>query len=296
MSAPVTEAHRELARTIRLHLTLGQAYQVIADSEARATAQANAQVESLISSAKNAIPASEHPAEPTVENWAWQIRNLGDDRRLVYAERDQLRAECLNLRADLDAIKAIRDEEKARADEAEHDCRDLIGQLNDALAELDGIRALAGRNKRYCFKDTARELVAALDQALDIAQAELKAEQDIRVINEIELKVSRAIVSKIWTQLGSPTYEQLKGRSIYHLIDELKAELATERARLEEMAAELAHCAGYIASVRTDRQITWHEELYALQTVEWAEGAVEIAEKANAVLEAHDAAMKEDRT
>ena len=73
----------------------------------------------------------------------------------------------------------------------------------------------------------------------------------------------------------------------------LERELATERARLKEMAAELAHCAGYIASVRTDRQITWHEELYALQTVEWAEGAVEIAEKANAVLEAHDAAMKE---
>lgn len=78
--------------------------------------------------------------------------------------------------------------------------------------------------------------------------------------------------------------------------DTLERELATERARLKEMAAELAHCAGYIASVRTDRQITWHEELYALQTVEWAEGAVEIAEKANAVLEAHDAAMKEDRT
>jgi hypothetical protein len=45
--------------------------------------------------------------------------------------------------------------------------------------------------------------------------------------------------------------------------------------------------------VRTDRLITWHEELYALQTLEWAEGAFEIAEKANAVLEAHDAAMKE---
>ncbi len=72
-----------------------------------------------------------------------------------------------------------------------------------------------------------------------------------------------------------------------------EAELAAERARLKEMAAELAHCAGYIASVRTDRLITWHEELYALQTLEWAEGAFEIAEKANAVLEAHDAAMKE---
>ena len=69
----------------------------------------------------------------------------------------------------------------------------------------------------------------------------------------------------------------------------LKAENETLREKLEEMAAELALCAGYIASVRTDRQITWHEELYALQTVEWAEGAVEIAEKANAVLEAHDA-------
>ena len=74
----------------------------------------------------------------------------------------------------------------------------------------------------------------------------------------------------------------------------LERELAKERARLKEMAAELAHCAGYIASVRTDRLITWHEELYALQTLEWAEGAFEIAEKANAVLEAHDAATTED--
>ena len=69
------------------------------------------------------------------------------------------------------------------------------------------------------------------------AEAELKAEQDIRVINEIELKVSRAIVSKIWVQLGSPTYEQLKGRSIYDLIDEMKAELAKERARLDWLMA-----------------------------------------------------------
>lgn len=76
--------------------------------------------------------------------------------------------------------------------------------------------------------------------------------------------------------------------------EEAESELAKARARLKEMAAYFAYCAGYIASVRTDRQITWHEELYALQTAEWAEGAVEIAEKANAVLEAHDAAMKEE--
>lgn len=96
--------------------------------------------------------------------------------------------------------------------------------------------------------------------------------------------------NRAWNILGDDNAE-----AAWSFARTLERELATERARLKEMAAELAHCAGYIASVRTDRQITWHEELYALQTVEWAEGAVEIAEKANAVLEAHDAAMKEGK-
>jgi len=228
MSAPVTEAHRKLVAAIIRDLSIDDGAQLIADSEAKAVEQANAQVESLLSAAKNAIPASEHPAEPTVENWAWQMRNLGEDRRLVYADRDKLRAEVEHLRESEKAFCEDRNTQRTRAERAE--------------AELDGIRALADRrNKRYHVEDTTHQLVAALDQALDIAQAEL----------------------------------------------------AAERARLDAMAAELANCAGYIASVRTDRLITWHEELYALQTLEWAEGAFEIAEKANAVLEAHDAAMKE---
>lgn len=66
-----------------------------------------------------------------------------------------------------------------------------------------------------------------------------------------------------------------------HLVRRLEAHAQT-------LAEILAECAGYLASVRTDRQIVHHEELFALQTVEWAEGAVEIAEKANAALEAHD--------
>jgi len=45
-------------------------------------------------------------------------------------------------------------------------------------AELAGIRALANRrNKRDHSQDTTHQLVAALDQALDIAQAELAAER-----------------------------------------------------------------------------------------------------------------------
>jgi len=48
-----------------------------------------------------------------------------------------------------------------------------------------------------------------------------------------ELENERAIVSRIWVQLGSPTYAQLKGRSIYDLIDEMKAELTAEREKAE---------------------------------------------------------------
>ena len=45
-------------------------------------------------------------------------------------------------------------------------------------AELAGIRALADRrNERDHSQDTTHQLVAALDQALDIAQAELATER-----------------------------------------------------------------------------------------------------------------------
>ena len=56
--------------------------------------------------------------------------------------------------------------------------REAIARAERAEAELAGIRALADRrNKRYHVEDTTHQLVAALDQALDIAQAELKAER-----------------------------------------------------------------------------------------------------------------------
>jgi len=103
------------------------------------------------------------------------------------AECDQLRVERNNLRADLDAIKAILNEEKARAERAE-----------DNLAALE-----------QCHDDNCRGVVKIGD----------------------ELATERAIVSRIWTQLGSPTYAQLKGRSIYDLIEELKADLTARLKR-----------------------------------------------------------------
>ena len=204
------------------------------------------------------------------------------------AERAEASLHALRLvcgTTDADKFTTWVDRANARADEAEHDCRVLIVQLNAAEAELKEWSLLnlwggtpeiihgfiKGQQARIhaaqdvegeleSTKERALTLANSLDQAqtelaelkesvlvqqifsddrirANAAEAELKAEQDIRVINEIELKVSRAIVSKIWVQLGSPTYEQLKGRSIYDLIDELKAELAKERARLDWLMA-----------------------------------------------------------
>jgi flavorubredoxin len=40
-------------------------------------------------------------------------------------------------------------------------------------------------------------------------------------------------ISQIWLQLGNPTYEELNGRSIHDLIDEIKAENKKLRETLE---------------------------------------------------------------
>jgi len=58
---------------------------------------------------------------------------------------------------------------------------------------------------------------------------------------------------------------------------------------IDRLAAALADAAGYLASVRTDRRVLADGTQFALQTLEWADGAKEYAEKANALLEEHDA-------
>jgi hypothetical protein len=112
-----------------------------------------------------------------------------------------------NLRADLDAIKAILTDEKARADRAEAELKAEQDNSVLAEAELANIRALANRrNKQDHSHDTTHQLVASLDQSLDIVQAELVEER--------------------W----------LKGCAIKRS-QELLSELASERARLDWLMA-----------------------------------------------------------
>lgn len=68
------------------------------------------------------------------------------------------------------------------------------------------------------------------------------------------------IVSRIWVQLGSPTYSELAGRSIYDLIDEMKAEIAhlkeaaagVRRAALKEA---MAACRGWESAIACEAAI-----------------------------------------
>ena len=291
MSTP-TEAYYDLRRHV-IFSDPDDGAELIANSEARAVAAA---VTALTCTHHNDL---ERAACPVCLVTA------------LTAERDQLRAALAlgqqNCDDAYDDLRAERDAAIARAERAEADLkllrewqRDVIqnasahhAERKDAIARAESAEREAFDWKKIARYEAARaERAEASLHALRLVCGTTDAEKFTTWVDranaraekaEAELAFQVARNSDLFTQRDEAVEAQ----------GEAEAELATERARLKEMAAELAHCAGYIASVRTDRLITWHEELYALQTLEWAEGAFEIAEKANAVLEAHDAAMKE---
>ena len=267
MSAP-TEAHLDLALQIAEAISRSgnvAAAQLIADSEAAAVEQANAHVESLLSAAKNAIPASEHPAEPTVQNWAWQIRNLGDDRRLVYADRDKLRAEVKESKARERAAIASWDEERQRALREGGQVVELRAEvawwknwheenekLEDGIAvkvqaTIDQLRAEVERLKRtqplsaysrnpddpvvgdvYSMEQSnARLLESARDELVNCAKRAERAEADAAAY----LK---------------------RAESFSKLADEAEAELAAERARMADLVADLNDACITLESAEND--------------------------------------------
>ena len=100
--------------------------------------------------------------------------------------------------------------------------RTLERELAALAAELNF--QLARNSRLFTQRDEAHAELAALTAERD--NGETGPLLDEMEMLEREFAAERAIVSRIWVQLGSPSYEQLKGRSIYDLIDEMKAELA----------------------------------------------------------------------
>ena len=126
MSAPITEAHYDLRRQV-IFSDADAGAELIADSEARAVEPWRTQVEEL----RGALALGQENCDDVFDD-------LREERDQLRAEVERLKADGAasvfvnmasrasraetdrnNLRADLDAIKAILTEEKARAERAE---------------------------------------------------------------------------------------------------------------------------------------------------------------------------------
>jgi hypothetical protein len=83
-----------------------------------------------------------------------------------------------------------------------------------------------------------------------------------------------AIVSRIWKQLGSPTYEQLAGRDIHDMIAEKDAEIATLKAKV---ALQL------VALTKKNEQVRELGEAGRLQSIEVLDLRAQVATLRNAI-------------
>jgi hypothetical protein len=228
MSAPITEAHRRLAQSINGRwCSHDEGAQLIADSEARAVVEiAMVAAESADRNVSLRLERDELRAALTVaENWVEHHSQHADD---LIAQNAELRAKverlkadgaasafinmsCRasraetdrnNLRADLDAIKEILNEEKGRAERAEA----LLGKLQE----------LHGCSQEMVVHWCAH--AAERSQGLDQARAELATWHWLR----------------LWGTTPEIVHAFIKRQQArIHAAQDIEVELAAELARLD---------------------------------------------------------------
>lgn len=92
--------------------------------------------DALIDAAKDAIPESEHPAEPTPHYWSWQIRQLGEDRRSAYRLWNEKKRESDIFRDEIEEQKTVLIHQRERAEKAEAESARLRAELSEVRSEL----------------------------------------------------------------------------------------------------------------------------------------------------------------
>lgn len=106
-------------------------------------------------------------------------------------------------------------------------------------------------------------------------------------------KTNKNMIEPIkWTQaICGATNFPLNPAGLTLIVEQIQADAKLELQTENKMLADApVKAAGYLASVRTDRNMKDTEgNEWALQAVDWAKGAVEYADAANAALEAYDA-------
>lgn len=104
---------------------------------------------------------------------------------------------------------------------------------------------------------TPREDVLAMAASYDdpdyndyspLTAAMLRALADERDAAVEKERAASSIVARIWQQLGSPTYEQLAGRSIYDLILEMQEQRDAARAEALRLREALRSTARLLAA------------------------------------------------
>jgi hypothetical protein len=108
-------------------------------------------------------------------------------------------------------VDRLRNGDELERDEASREAADLI----EALAAE---RTATGGEE----PDLVEELQRSVATYREVAEHEQQNRRDA----EADLREERRIVARIWKQLGSPTYSELGGRTIFDLIDDLKARVA----------------------------------------------------------------------
>ena len=116
-------------------------------------------------------------------------------------------------------------------------------------------------------RDTARKRIVELERSCRIMEAahlkaierQTQAEHDVVGWRD-SYKGQLQIVEHIWEQLGSPTYEELEGKSIYDCIDQLKDRpkaAVAERNRLREYTEHKQSC--LVHTAKGDTELTEEE-------------------------------------
>ena len=263
-AAQVTEAHLLLAEQLIQDTKLSSIAQLIADSEAKAIAGVNASLDAAIirawgiSAERDQLRADRDYNHECINRLATATGTLGEKSERVVevalSTIDQLRAEVATLRKFAEQV-TDRNEEMAKlraeverlrewqagviANERLHHAerKDAIARAEKAESELAGIRALANRrNKRDHSQDTTHQLVVALDQALDIVQAELAAtkstlDEEVNCAEKVEHEVVRQYIRAERAEAELAEQKYLKESSVKRA-KELTEELAAANAKL----------------------------------------------------------------
>jgi hypothetical protein len=79
-----------------------------------------------------------------------------------------------------------------------------------------------------------------LSAEVELTESIRKTESAHQSALEQQLAEETGIVDRVWDQLGRRTYEQLAGRSIHDLIEELKQQLAAAQAQHNELLYAVA--------------------------------------------------------